>query len=117
MLTLIAGSIRGTRWTKAFLNVPAVKALQLDQWQAVEIYIDKEKGYIGFEGVKGALPVKVTTAGGSIGFILEALQGFNYTCTQNVRVPPHDVSKTKAPVQLELSIAELAKASGLEMMK
>lgn len=117
MLTLIAGSIKGTRWTKAFLNIAAVKALQLDQWKAIEIYIDKEKGFIGFEGVKGAVPVKITTAGCSIGFIFEALKGFNYHCTKQVSVPLHDVSKTKAPVQLELSIAELAKASGLEMAK
>lgn len=117
MLMLSAGTYKGKARLKALLNVPAVKALQLDQWQAVEIYLDKEKGFIGFEGVKGAVPVKVSKIGGNIAFIFEALEGFNYHCTKNVRVPLHDVSKTKAPVQLELSIAELAKASGLEMAK
>jgi len=97
---------------RAFISMNLAAKFRLDTYGAFDIYIDRERGFIGIDPSKsGAIKVK----GGnrcSVFVVIQALQSFGIEIDKpaTIVVPLLDVSKTKPPVQLELRVDDVRSA-------
>ena len=102
---------KGYATVRTTLTRQICDSIQLAEFGAYDIYLDRERGCIGIEGVKnGLIKVKVPkfrTSGISVPTIREAIETFGLVVDRTILVPVHDVSDSKPPVQLEIRLDEV----------